>query len=548
MALLTVANLAALLHVLYVARVDTVRYELRWPGDQAGGPFGGFALFLAVAIALGAAVWARGHLGKNKLHWSRVVIAAWPAALPVVWIAYALDPRAGFLMVLAAIVASGWGGARFVDAVLRYRENPAASAAISAVDVTAAEQHAPVARWWQEPAFWAVVGLTGVLAVFHTWVQIQMHRMLEYGSPDIGYYTEMLLNVLRGRGLRSEAFGHHFFGEHFSPGLYLLVPFFAACPRIEFLMALGAIAVLSGAWAIYALTRVSSGSSAAATLLALAYLLYPSNSRVIYGASYGFHEILLALPLMLWSFYVYTRQRWLCFLLFALLALSFKEDVAIVYAMFGLYVAVFSRRWCGLLLGAGCVLYFVVTIRWIVPAFNEQGTYSKYYLYAGLGGTPGGIVAHFFQNPTLLLGRLFTWRPLGYAMTLTAPLALAPLRRPVVLAALPTFIFICLMDTPDFASIKFWHQATLLPILWLATLQSIAPCGTRRTIRPGMMTAVLVCTGLTHYALGFSPISRVWRDVPLEHERESALIARLHALIPKSDAVQASARLSAHFI
>jgi uncharacterized membrane protein len=194
------------------------------------------------------------------------------------------------------------------------------------------------------------------------------------------------------------------------------------------------------------------------------------------------------------------------------------------------------------------VLYFVVTIRWIVPAFNEQGTYSKYYLYAGLGGTPGGIVAHFFQNPTLLLGRLFTWRPLGYAMTLTAPLALAPLRRPVVLAALPTFIFICLMDTPDFASIKFWHQATLLPILWLAMLQSVAPRGTRPTIRPGIIPAVLVCTGLTHYALGFSPISRVWRDVPLQHERESALIARLHALIPKSDTVQASARLAAHFI
>ena len=407
--------------------------------------------------------------------------------------------------------------------------------------------------WWCEGWFFVVLIIAIGLTLFHTYVQIKLYDSLQYGSPDIGYHAEMLTNVLRGRGLFCEAFGHHYFGEHLSPGLYLLVPLWACFPRIELLMLLGAGAVISGCLPVYALARTVGGSARVGAALAIAYLLYPSTSRIIYGASYGFHEILIVVPLMLWSFHHYQQRQWRRMACMVVLALAFKENVAVVYGGFGLYVFLRDRtRWWGLALLGGCVLYLLLSISWIVPSFRSDGGYSKYYLYAGLGGTPAGILSSFVRDPSRVFGRLLSWQALGYTLSLGVPVALVVLKRPVILVALPTLLFTCLMDNSDFASIRFWHQSSALAVLWLAVVQAVTRAGhrpenSRRVVSRHAVVAVLCCSTLTHYALGFSPISRMWRDLPLATGDRSAVIERLHAIIPEAHSVQATPRLACHF-
>ncbi len=530
------AHLAILGYVLYTGVIHPLKYDLlRWPTDVSlifpavvGAVMGGVVLAVStLRTAAGARAARCGALGHAM--WPAVLCVSWAG---VAWMHAAAQPSVLCgLIILASIVPAGWAIGRV--AALR-------------VPADADDASRPV-RWWREPAWWIVVGVVLAASLFHVVIQAALFRMWIYGSPDIGYYAEMLLNVLRGRGLYCEAFGHHFFGEHFSPGLYLLVPVYACYPHVHTLMVVGAVAVSSGALAIYALCRVREIGPWSALMLSVAYLLFPASSRVIYGGSYGFHEILLAIPLMLWSFYHLARRQWIAGALFVVLALSMKENVAIVYAAYGMCVVLGDRRqWWGAALAVMCVAYFCVVMCAIVPAWNTAGAYSKLYLFESLGQEPAAILKTLITQPHIVFGRLLRWRVLGFALTLLAPVACIATRRTVLLAAVPTFVFICLMNTLDFASVRFWHQSSILAVVWFATLEGCTRCSPRQ--RRARVVAVVVCCALAHYALGLSPGSRLWRDLPLDPGARPVATADLQALIPRGDTVQATPRLAAHFV
>lgn len=572
-------NVWSLLVLIYIGRVPPVRHGFLIP-KATDLPIGVLGIaFVLGALWIGTVVYLRSLLRSGDardVQGSRTasIDKAWiPAAVAPAWMVLPLHnhPRLCLVILCTSILLTGWTAARLTGIRLPY-----------AVDSNKRNESSAITQKWWRDAWFSAVLLVGVaLAIFHTYVQVAMYRSLQYGSPDIGYFAEMLNNVLRGRGLFCEAFGHSYFGEHMSPGLYLLVPLWSCFPRIELLMFIGAAAVVSACVPIYGLARRFGSSAGVAAMLAFSYLLYPSTGRVIYGAQYGFHEVLLVIPLMLWSLYFYTRRRWKLTFLFVLLSLSMKENIAIVYGGFGLYVvlkalterdaeanpdrddnrgsadgeaiAITPRRhlaYGGVALALICIAYFAICIAWIVPSFRPDGEYSKYYLYQGLGGQAGGILSSFINSSGRVVDRLLSWHTFGYIAALGVPVGFVFLRRPVCLVALPTIAFVCLMDNPDFASIRFWHQSSVLPILWFATVQAVAqprsgPTAKSTTRRIAIF--VLCCACLSHYGMGFSPVSRTWRDLPLTQGRQDELLDRLCELIPNSDDVQATPRLAAHF-
>ncbi len=538
MPIVLTAGLASVMFILYFARVHPVRYFLDVTAAREQS-FWAYA-YAVTAAAVGLAVSQLAAISYWRRHGVRFCSAdrgalwraLWPTGAAACWLVLLIDdPRINLLIVFSSIALVGWSAARFVAGVAR---------------LVPARSSDRCDAWWCEPGFLGLSVLVVLLTIFHTHVQIGMYNSLQYGSPDIGYHAEMLHNAVRGQGLYCEAFGHHYFGEHFSPALYLLTPLWAVLPHIELLMVVGALVVLSGCLPVYAMTRSLGGSRVAASALGMAYLLYPSTSRIIYGGSYGFHEVLIAIPLMLWSFHHFACRQWWRMAVFIVLALSVKENVAIVYSAFGVYVFASDRRqrW-GLVLGGLCAAYFVVCLAWIVPSFSSSGSYSKTYLYGQFGETPGDVLLTMLRNPSLVADRLGSWRPLCYVLSLTIPLFLLPFRRVVLLVAAPTLIFTMLMNTPSFMSIRFWHQASILPVLWLATAQAVATAGRKRSA----WAAVLVCSMATHYAMGVSPVSRVWRKLPqmLQRSDRSEVIEQLDAMIDPGDTVQATARLAAHF-
>ncbi|MHC5110648.1 MAG: DUF2079 domain-containing protein [Planctomycetota bacterium] len=538
-------NIAGLFHLLWHGQFHPTQYRIVWPKSVSWIPSLSAHVLSALALVVSTFCISRfGGWGRAAVTFTRGCI---PAALGIAllaswWAASARKPeQMASMLLLVAIGLVGWSAARAVSQLLGDSEMPSATGEEN-------PPHGDSSGWWRERLFGVVLTAIVVSSVFHFEIQRRLLAMWQYGSPDAGYYAEMLLNVTRGRGLTCEAFGH-FFGEHFSPGLYLLVPVFACYPHIETLMALGSVSVMSGAAAVYALASRTTTGRFVPMLLAVAYLLNPSCTRMVYGAGYGFHEILVAVPLMLWSFYFFGTDRLLPACLFALLSISLKENVAVVFAAYGAYLALAGprRRGVGLTMMIACVAYLLVVVTLIVPSYNEADAYSKLYLYEGLGSSPAEVVAAFIRDPITVASRLFQWHVLGFLLCLLVPLGFLPLRAGVIVAGVPSLVFISLLTNSDLVSIRFWHQASVIPVLWLGAIFAIArlkPAGRQQAAASGL----LVCALLTHYALGLSPASALWRRMPLDPGTRPDLIAAIKERIPEVESVQASPRLAAHFV
>ena len=203
-------------------------------------------------------------------------------------------------------------------------------------------------------------------------------------------------------------------------------------------------------------------------------------------------------------------------------------------------------RTSGLIIAGASAAYFLLAVMVVVPLFREGDVYSKVYLFEGLGDSPGAIVRTLLTDPGVWIERLTQWRIAGFALFLVIPVACLPLGTRFVIAALPVFVFIGLMTETSYTSIRLWHQAIMIPVVWIAAIIVIARTDKRDQKR--RLAAVAIATVLCHYAIGFSPASRGWQRLPLDPGDRPVIIETLRNHIDPADSVRVSPRLGAHFV
>ncbi|MEK7757499.1 MAG: hypothetical protein AAB385_09855, partial [Planctomycetota bacterium] len=135
----------------------------------------------------------------------------------------------------------------------------------------------------------------------------------------------------------------------------------------------------------------------------------------------------------------------------------------------------------------------------------------------------------------------------------------------------PTLALILLLQNSEWLSIKFWHQATILPVFFVAcvvgaTNVSLANSQPSRTMRyicgnsnaspmdvcRGLAVAAVVCACFGHYFYGFSPVSRsysAYANDPFLQAPDARLpvIRHLRSEIPLERTILATERMAAHF-
>lgn len=127
-----------------------------------------------------------------------------------------------------------------------------------------------------------------------------------------------------------------FFGVHFSPILFLIVPFYWIVPIPETLLVFQAFILGLAALPIYKLAREYAGGRTVGLIFASAYLLYPAIQFVNW---YDFH-VQAFLPLLLgYTVYYITKENWPKYSLFLFLSLICEEHVAFITFFVGIYIA-----------------------------------------------------------------------------------------------------------------------------------------------------------------------------------------------------------------
>jgi uncharacterized membrane protein len=135
--------------------------------------------------------------------------------------------------------------------------------------------------------------------------------------------------------------GGSFFAVHFSPLMFVVVPFYSALPSPLTLFAIKAIFLALGALPLFGLAHRRLGSAKWAFVLGLVYLLSPMTVAMDWTS----FDMEVFMPFMfLASFYYLHRQRYVGFLVYFGLSLATLEPAADLLAAFA-FMAVLGAFW-----------------------------------------------------------------------------------------------------------------------------------------------------------------------------------------------------------
>jgi uncharacterized membrane protein len=281
--------------------------------------------------------------------------------------------------------------------------------------------------WWlTQPFLRDTVPLILVFAatiayfVLFEWLSYLRHANFASFDYDLGMYDQGIWQLAHGRGFMTIR-GMHVFAHHANLGYLLFVPFYWLGAGPQFLQFVNTLGVTMVALPVYLLGRFHMRSRWAGFWLVIAYLGHFSPQWKIQET---FHPESIAAPLIVGAFYLATRGRWKGYWWCVLLALIWKEDVALVIFVLGFLVFfMFKDRWRGLLtvlLGAG---WFVVATKVFMPAFQQSGAVFD-NLFGSLGADMNEVVWNSIRHPTQLgtvleqhkaqQGALDLMRPYGY--------------------------------------------------------------------------------------------------------------------------------------
>jgi uncharacterized membrane protein len=336
---------------------------------------------------------------------------------------------------------------------------------------------------------------------------------------------------------------------HFDPILAAFAPLWWIWPSPEMLLVVQAAVVALGALPVFWLARKHLRSDRAALGFALVYLLYPATQWLTLNE---FHPVALATPFLLFAFWYLDEDRLVPFAIFAVLAMTTKEEIGFVVAGMGIWYAIRRRTRPGAIVAVAGVLVSALAIAVVIPHYNAGAESAFYGRYDAIGGSAGGIAKTAVTHPWRIFEQAFQGKDLHYLLHLLLPLGFLFVLSPVVLiAALPELALNVLSATSTQTSIHFHYTAGAIAPLVAATVLGAAVLARRFPAGRVAVGAVLVAL-VASWKIGAIPLWGVvpggedyqrndWRVTPHDH-----IAARAVSLVPKEAVVSSTNVLGAH--
>jgi uncharacterized membrane protein len=382
------------------------------------------------------------------------------------------------------------------------------------------------------------IGAMCVFAVAFSLLAGLRHHQLGSSKYNLGNFTQAIWNTAHGRFFEATTdTGDQMLrlGAHVEPILVLFAPLWWAWPSPLMLLTVQAVALSSGALPVYWLARKHLGSRPAGRRLAFAYLLYPSLGLL---ALHEFHAVTLAIPFLLFASWYLDEGRLAPFALWAVLAASTKEQMGLVVAGLGVWYLLTHRRY-----RSGTVIT-LLGIAWssfaflvVIPHFAMDGTNPYVARYAGIGGTPGGILHTAFTSPLEIVEALATPLNAAYLVALVLPVAGLCVLAPIALIPALPELAINLLSTHGTQKLLAWqYVAGIVPFVFFAAIYAIR----RRPGQTVFLTRIVVMAAAVTFVV-FTPQMLYWLREPVDRDAAREALR----LIPESVPVSVSGRFGA---
>ncbi|MEU7642474.1 DUF2079 domain-containing protein [Streptomyces sp. NPDC039016] len=285
------------------------------------------------------------------------------------------------------------------------------------------------------------------------------YRTLSTISWDLGIFEQAIRGYahLQAPVVDLKGPGTNILGDHFSPILVLLAPFYRLLPS--------PLTLLTAQAALFALSAIPVTRAAAHRLgrrrglaVGLSYSLSWGIQRAV---DFDFHEIAFAVPLIAFALEAALRGRWNTAVCWAAPLILVKEDLGVTAAAIGALALIRTRRAGPLpvaLVAVGITATAVV-LGLVIPAFNGSGSYDYWNKLGGHGNSAPAI-------PLDVALRTLLW-------TLLPTTGLLALRSPLLLVAAPTLGWRFLSHEPHYWGTDWHYSAVLMPVVFLALVDAL---------------------------------------------------------------------------
>lgn len=380
-------------------------------------------------------------------------------------------------------------------------------------------------------------------------LSILRHESFNSAAYDLGIFDQVIWNSAHGRPFRNSLMwdSPNFLGHHFSPILLLLVPLYLLWSDPRLLLMVQTVALAVSVFPIYWWAKERSQDGNIALSVAASYLLSPALAFVNLS---DFHEIALATPLLSFATYYLLKRNHGSFLVFLVLVLLCKEEMALVAAASGLFLILFQKRTLsGSAIAILGTLWGFVAIQVVIPYFHRSDEYFFVCSYSYLGGSTKEILRTIISRPIYTLRHAFSPPKLTFLAHLFVPTGLLPiLGLDVLLLSLPTFVYLLLRDQLSIAS---QYAAPIIPFISYACVEGMARLQgwskpLRAPLKLALVVFLLLSGGLSYYVHNPGPLSKQFKSQDYAITPRVNLEKQIMAQIPPDIPVSAQDRLVPH--
>ncbi|MBU1164524.1 DUF2079 domain-containing protein [Patescibacteria group bacterium] len=289
-----------------------------------------------------------------------------------------------------------------------------------------------------------------------------------YDLLDLSIINQVFFNSASGDFFASSIHPPSYLGDHFTPILILLLPFYFLFKSPLTLLFLQTIILALCAWPIYLIANKILNRRWG-LFFALMFLVNPLIANV---NLFEFHFIPFAIFTLLWAIYFYLKEDFWKFLLFIFLSLLIREDVSLVIFMFGI-LALFDRKknkWVLTPIFLS-ILYFIISVK-ITSIFWPGGNYKFMIYYSWLGENWPELIKNSILKIDKVFLHFFKLGNIEMILGLLLPFALLPLLAPkFLILTLLIFVQFVLGEAGGSALIVKTHYSSLfIPALFTATI------------------------------------------------------------------------------
>ena len=304
--------------------------------------------------------------------------------------------------------------------------------------------------------------ITTIYIIYFSYISILKHHYFQSTAYDLLIFEQVLKNF--ATGLDSYSSVHQSFQLtqiHFSPGLYLFAPVYKLFPHTETLLIIQSFFLGLAGLILYFLAKSFYINDFNSLVILFLYLINPA----LHGVNlFDFHEIAFFPFFIFLSLLFLQKKNLLFFFLSYILAISFKEDLALFGVFFGGFLLIndFNKnRIIGSILLLSSISYFLLVTTYILDEIMIER--FDYFIPETIDGYKG-ILITLLSNPYFFFDKgLFQVEKLNYILVILCSVGVFTLKsREGIIILTPALAVALLTNVPFQYSINFQYSANLL--------------------------------------------------------------------------------------